>query len=44
VAPSGSALRRAMVNRLPQGTTLFPQATISVSIVDCATGFLRDFE
>jgi hypothetical protein len=34
----------ATVNRLPQGTTLVPQATISVSIVECATGFLRDFE
>ena len=33
----------ATVNRLPQGTTLFPQTTTRLDIVDCATGEIRQF-
>ena len=33
----------ATVNRLPQGTTLFPQTMTALNIVDCVTGLLRTF-
>jgi hypothetical protein len=33
----------ATVNRLPQGTTLFPETTITLDIVDCANGAIRQF-